>query len=205
MKQIILIMLIVFSVTSFAGNGMGKLEIGDRAILTDVKITDISGSKISLDEVKKENGVLVIFSSNTCPFVGKWEGRYTEIKKLADKNKVGMVVVNSNCQKRDADDSMDAMKKHASEKNYDFYYAVDHGSKLANAFGGQTTPHAFLFNGDLQLVYKGAIDDNYDNADQVKNAYVKDAISSIASGKEVAITETKPVGCSIKRKVAEEI
>ena len=147
----------------------------------------------------------MLFSCNTCPFVGKWEGRYSDVKAWADKNKVGMIVVNSNYQKRDAEDSMEAMKKHAEAKNYNFYYAVDHESLLANAFGGQTTPHAFLFNGDMALVYKGAIDDNYDSADQVKNAYVKDAISSIAKGQKVSIAETKPVGCSIKRKIETEL
>jgi len=205
MKRMILIVLMFFPVLAFSANGIGKLEIGDKAVLTDVKMTDISGKEISLNDVKKENGVLVIFSCNTCPFVGKWEGRYPDIKAWADKNKVGMIVVNSNYQKRDGVESMEEMKKHASAKNYNFYYAVDHDSKLANAFGGQTTPHAFLFNGDMKLVYKGAIDDNYDSADQVKNAYVKDAISSVANGKEVAISETKPVGCSIKRKLSAEL
>lgn len=205
MKKLVLIVIMAFSISAFASNGNSKLEIGDKAVLTEVKMTDISGKDISLNEVKKDNGVLVVFSCNTCPFVGKWEGRYPDIKAFADKNNVGMVVVNSNYQKRDGEDSMEAMKKHASEKNYNFYYAVDHESRLANAFGGQTTPHAFLFNSKMELVYKGAIDDNYDSADKVKNAYVKDAISSIASGKEVAISETKPVGCSIKRKISQEL
>lgn len=203
MKRLIFIVVMMFSVSAFAvnGNGNGKLKIGDKAVLTEVKMTDISGDKISLEDVKKENGVLVVFSCNTCPFVMRWEDRYPDLKKWADKNYVGMVVVNSNYQKRDGEESLDAMKEHASKRNYNFYYAVDHESKIANAFGGQTTPHAFLFNGDLELVYKGAIDDSYESADEVKIAYVKDAISNLASGKEVAISETKPVGCSIKRKL----
>lgn len=201
MKRLIFIVVMMFSVSAFAINGTGKLEIGDKAVLTEVKMTDISGDKISLEDVKKENGVLVVFSCNTCPFVMRWEDRYPDLKQWADKNDVGMVVVNSNHQKRDGDESLEAMKEHASEKNYNFYYAVDHDSKIANAFGGQTTPHAFLFNGDLALVYKGAIDDSYESADKVKAAYVKDAISNVASGVEVAVSETKPVGCSIKRKL----
>lgn len=205
MKKLIFILMAIISVGAFANKGASKLEIGDKAVHTDVKMADISGMEISLNDVRKENGVLVLFSCNTCPFVGKWEGRYSDIKAWADKNNVGMVVVNSNYQKRDAEDSMEAMKKHAKAKNYDFYYAVDHESLLANSFGGQTTPHAFLFNGDMALVYKGAIDDNYDSADQVKNAYVKDAISNVAKGQKVAIAETKPVGCGIKRKIDTEL
>jgi len=131
----------------------------------------------------------------------QWEGRFHELKVWADKNKVGMVVLNSNHQKRDSDDSFDAMKKHAKDKGYNFYYALDNESAIANAFGGQTTPHAFLFNSKMELAYKGAIDDSYKSTDDVKQAYLKDAISSLSSGKEVAVTETKPVGCSIKRKI----
>jgi thioredoxin-related protein len=176
-----------------------KLEIGDKAVNTDVKMTDVSGKSYSINDVKGENGVLVMFSSNTCPFVIKWEGRYIETKKWADQHKVGMIVLNSNCQNRSGVDSMDEMKKRASDNGYNFPYVVDAGSKVANAFVGQTTPHAFLFDKDMKLVYKGAIDDNHDNPSAVKKAYLKDAISAVASGKKVAVSETKPVGCSIKR------
>jgi len=112
-----------------------------------------------------------------------------------------MVVLNSNHQKRDGDDSLEAMKKHATEKGYKFNYVLDEESLIANAFGGQTTPHAFLFNSKMELVYKGAIDDSYKSADDVKEPYVKNAIAEIAAGKPVSVAETKPVGCSIKRKV----
>jgi peroxiredoxin len=176
-----------------------KLEIGDKAVNTDYKMTDISGKQYSIADVKGENGVLVMFSSNTCPFVIKWEGRYIETKKWADQNKVGMIVLNSNCANRNGVDSMEEMKKHAAAKGYNFPYVIDGGSKIANSFVGQTTPHAFLFDKDMKLVYKGAIDDNHDKASAVKKHYLKDAISAIASGKKVEIAETKPVGCSIKR------
>jgi len=202
MKKLVLLLMIIFSVTVFAANGDGnKLTVGDKAAHTDVKMLDVSGEKVSLEDASKENGIVVLFSCNSCPFVLQWEDRYSDIKAWADKNDLGMIVLNSNHQKRDGDDSFDAMKKHASEKGYDFYYAVDENSLLANAFGGQTTPHAFLFDADMKLVYKGAIDDNYKSADEVKKAYLKEAIISVGSGKKVVLAETKPTGCSIKRKV----
>lgn len=85
-------------------------------------------------------------------------------------------------------------------KDYDFYYLFDKESVIANSFGGQTAPYAFLFNSNMELAYKGAIDDSYKSADDVKQAYLKDAMSDLSSGKEVAVAETKPVGYSIKRK-----
>ena len=200
MKKIMFVFMLAVSVSVFASNNSGKLAIGDKPVLPEVKMDDVSGAKISLADVKKENGLLVMFSCNTCPFVLQWEDRFPDLKAWADKNKVGMVVLNSNHQKRDGEDSFEAMKKHAKEKGYNFYYALDDQSLIANSFGGQTTPHAFLFNGKMELVYKGAIDDSYKSAKDVKQPYLKDAIASLSSGKKIAVAETKPVGCSIKRK-----
>ena len=84
---------------------------------------------------------------------------------------------------------------------YNFYYVVDEESQVANAFGGQVTPHAFLFNRDMKLVYKGAIDDSYESASDVKAPYLRDAIKSLGNNSNVVLAETKPVGCGIKRKL----
>lgn len=189
------------SVLVYSSGKMGKLNIGDKAVLTDVKMEDVSGKEISLDDAKEENGLLVLFSCNTCPFVLKWEDRYPEIKEWADNNNVGMAVLNSNHQKHQSSESLEAMASHAKDKDYNFYYLLDKESAIANAFGGQTTPHVFLFNGKMELSYKGAIDDNYKSADDVQEAYLKDAMMDLSAGKEIAVTETKPVGCSIKRKL----
>ena len=201
MKRMVFILTMLFSVSVIAADGNGKINVGDKATMTSVKMLDVSGEKVSIADIKKENGVLVLFSCNNCPFVLRWEDRYNELKKVADKNNVGMIVLNSNYKNRDNVDSFENMKQHAKEKGYNFRYVVDEESQVANAFGGQTTPHAFLFNSDLDLVYKGAIDDNYKSGDEVSKAYVKEAIGSLGQGKEVAVSFSKPVGCSIKRKV----
>jgi glutathione peroxidase-family protein len=193
--------MILAAVPVLAGNGNGKIGIGSSVMFTDVKMLDVSGERVSLADAAKENGLLVMFSCTSCPFVKQWEDRYNEIKKWADNNDVGMIVLNSNYQNRDGADSYEEMKKQASENDYNFYYVVDERSKIANGFGGQTTPHVFLFDKNMKLAYKGAIDDNYKSADEVKQAYLQDALKSLGQGKEIATTETKPVGCSIKRKL----
>ena len=147
----------------------------------------------------KKNGLIVLFTSNTCPFVVKWEDRYKIAEELAKKNNLGFVYINSNYKKRDGDDSFEEMKKHAKKMNYRFPYLLDEKSELANAFGAKTTPHFFLFNSNDQLVYKGAIDDNYKDIKKVKEFYLEDAINQLAKGKRIKVSETKPVGCSIKR------
>lgn len=201
MRQIVLVLMVAFSLSATAAEKITKLAIGDAAGLTNLKMQNVSGPMVSIDDVKGKNGVLVIFSCNTCPFVKRWEGRYPELKKVAEQNGVGMIVINSNHQNRGGDDSFEAMKKHAGEKHYDFPYVLDNDSQIANSFGGQTTPHAFLFNSDMKLVYKGVIDDNAESASDVKKAFVKDALASLGSGKQIAVAETPPQGCSIKRKL----
>lgn len=201
MKNLVVLLLAMFILPAFAGNGDGQIGVGEKALYTDVKMLDISGEKVSLEDIKMENGVVVLFSCNTCPFVLRWEDRFPEIKAWADKNKVGMIVVNSNHQKRSGSESFEAMKEHAAEMKYNFRYVLDENSLLANGIGGQTTPHAFLFDGSMTLAYKGAIDDSYKSADDVSEAYLKNAIASLGNGTKVAVAETKPVGCGIKRKV----
>lgn len=201
MKTGFIILMMVLSFSVMAGNGNGKLEPGEKAVFTDVKMLDVSGKKVSINDAIKENGVLVLFSCNGCPFVQRWEGRYPGIMEWANDNGVGMIVLNSNYQNRANGDSYEAMKAHAKQKGYNFYYVVDKESQIANAFGGQVTPHAFLFNRNMKLVYKGAIDDSYESASDVKTAYLKDAIKSLGNNNNVSLAETKPVGCSIKRKL----
>lgn len=198
MKNLIVILMITAVIPAMAVTG--TIGIGGKATLTNVKMNDVSGEKFSLADVTKENGLLVMFSCNNCPFVLQWEDRYNELKTWADSHNVGMIVLNSNYGNRDGVDSFEEMKKRAREQNYNFPYVVDEDSQIANAFGGQTTPHVFLFDNNMELVYKGAIDDSYKSAKDVKQAYAKDAVASLANGQKVAVAETKPVGCSIKRK-----
>ncbi len=175
------------------------LEIGQDAPLLDYKMKNISGEDVTLNQIKEENGLLVIFSCNTCPFVLKWEDRYPILASQCRTGKIGMIAVNSNEAKRDGDDSMEKMKAHATEKGYDFFYTVDVKSKLAYAFGAKHTPEIFLFDKDLKLTYTGAIDDNLKKAADVKNHYLEDAIKNQINGKPINPNKTKAIGCSIKK------
>ncbi|MES2592685.1 MAG: thioredoxin family protein [Bacteroidota bacterium] len=175
-----------------------ELEIGAAIPKSDYKMMDISGKEVSLMDSKGENGLLVIFSCNTCPYVKLSEGRIKEIADVAKKNKIGVIVVNSNEAQRDSEDSFDEMKKYAKSQGYDFSYVIDKNSQLANAFGATRTPHIFLFDKQA-LAYKGAIDDNIKDASSAKEHFLKDAIVAVGAGKPVKTTTSKSVGCSIKR------
>ena len=177
------------------------LSIGEELPKCDEKMKcATTGQTFQIGDLEEENGLLLVFSCNTCPFVLAWEDRYPVIAELAKKNKVGFALVNSNYMKRDGGDSMEAMIAHAKDKNYKWPYLDDQESELANLLGAQTTPHVFLFDKNMKLVYKGAIDDNYKDAGSVEEFYLKDALNSLGSGKEIEMKETRNLGCSIKRK-----
>jgi len=203
MKTVLLALSLLAS-AAFSVDVSEVLEIGSKAPLADQKMMDVSGNELSLDDIKKENGLLVVFSCNTCPFVvgGKgegWEGRYNDIYDICQKQEIGMVLVNSNEAKRDGDDSLEEMKAHAKEEGYKSYYVVDEKSALADAFGARTTPHIYMFNNKMELAYKGAIDDNVDSSVKVKEPWLNNAISNLAEGKKIDPNSTKNLGCSIKR------
>ncbi len=179
-------------------NPAERLEIGAKAPLTDVEVTDVSGETLTLAEVAGENGLLVNFSCNTCPWVKAWEDRYNPIAQLAKDNNIGVIALNPNAAIRDDGESMEDMKERAESSNYQFYYALDKQAKLAEAFGATRTPDIFLFNSDMELVYTGAIDDNAKSAEDVEQTFLKNAIENLVAGNEIDPKTTKALGCTIK-------
>ena len=175
-----------------------ELDLGSILPLGDIKMADISGKDISLNDAKGKNGLLVIFSCNTCPWVIAWEDRYVELAETYKDKGVGIVAINSNEKQFETVDSMEEMQAHAKEQGYNFYYTMDNGSKLASEFGATRTPHIYLFDKKDKLVYRGAIDDNARKPDQVENTYLADAIDNMLAGSAIDPAATKALGCAIK-------
>lgn len=194
----ILIAATAMAVMSFAVTG--PLPIGSDMPKADVKLKDISGKEVSIKEAAKQNGVLVMFSCNTCPYVIKNQQRTLDVAAYAEKNIIGVIILNSNEAQRNDEDSYEAMKAYAKEQGYKWNYAVDKNNEIADAFGASRTPECYLFNSGLKLVYHGAIDDNPADADNVSRHHLKAAVDEMAAGKEVTVKESRSVGCGIKRK-----
>jgi hypothetical protein len=175
------------------------LPIGSSLPNPDAKMKDISGKEVSFKDVTKKNGLMVMFSCNTCPVVGKYHSRTLEIGKFASDNEIGVVLLNSNEATRNDGESYDDMKSYANEQGYKFSYVVDQNSVMADAFGATRTPEIFLFDKAGKLVYHGAIDDNANGPDKVTRRHAKIAIEEMVAGKQVSTTTTRSVGCTIKR------
>ena len=184
----------------FSFISVDPLTIGSKLPLPDKKLKDVSGKEISLKESSDKNGLLVMFSCNTCPYVIKNQQRTLAIGNYAQKNGIGIILLNSNEANRDNDDSFESMKAYAAKQQYQWKYVVDENSELANAFGASRTPECFLFNKDLKLVYHGAIDNNPSDAGNVSRKHLQISIDELIGGKDVSVKETKSVGCGIKRK-----
>jgi thioredoxin-related protein len=176
-----------------------ELPIGAEMPKTDVKLKDVSGKEVTLKDAKKQNGLLVMFSCNTCPYVVKNQSRTNEVCKYALSKGLGVIVLNSNEGQRDGDDSYDEMKEYAKAQGYEWLYAVDKNNVLADAFGAKRTPECYLFDKSGKLVYHGAIDDNPGDASRVSRAHLREAINEAVSGKDVSVKESRSVGCGIKR------
>ena len=196
--KILFIALLLLNTTLFAQK-YPTLNIGQKMPMQESEIFDISEESMTLNENLKNNGILVVFTSNSCPFVVMWEDRYKLLEKKCMNSGLGMVYINSNQAKRDGDDSVDKMRNHSKKMGYTIPYLIDENSKFANAFGAKTTPHIFLFNSEKKLAYKGAIDDNYKSINNVTKNYLLDALEEVSNQKSVSINNTKAVGCSIKR------
>ncbi len=202
MKQhLFLTMGLVMSIfgSTYAQDNIKSIAIGTALPAENIQLKDLKGNTVTLKEVKKDKGMLVMFTCNTCPYVIKNQSRTNEICNYAKINGLGVILINSNIGQRDGDDSYDAMKKYANDQGYNWDYVMDDGSKVADAFGAARTPEVYVFDNNNKLVYKGAIDDNPGDASAVKKHHLKSAIDAVVNGQPIEVKESKSVGCGIKR------
>jgi len=170
------------------------LNIGDKAPAWEAMM-GIDGKKHVMDEWKDKPYLVVVFTCNSCPCSRDYEDR---IKAFTEKykDKLAVVAINANLIK---EDNLDAMKKRADERGYNFTYLQDETQKVAKAYGATYTPEFFLLNSERKVIYMGALDDK-DDPDKVTIHYLEDALAAAQTGKTAAKTETLARGCMIRYK-----
>lgn len=176
---------------------MANLKIGDHAI--DFDLPNVRDGRVSLEDYGDKEAVVVVFTCNHCPYAQAWEDRLIQIAHDYAERGVALVAINSNDVKKYPADSPEAMQQRAEEKDYPFPYLYDESQEVAHAYRAERTPEVFLFDGQGNLRYHGAPDDNYEEA-QMKTTYLRDALDAVLAGEEVPIAQTPPVGCTIKWK-----
>jgi thiol-disulfide isomerase/thioredoxin len=170
-----------------------KLGVGDAAPAWK-DLVGVDDQKHSLGEHADAKAVVVVFTCNHCPVAKAYEDRIVEIATdYADKD---VDVVAINVSNLDAD-KLPAMKERAEEKGFKFNYLYDPSQEIARAYAATVTPHVFLLDGERNIAYIGAIDDNM-KADKATKPYLRDAIDAVLAGSKPQTDSTKPVGCGIK-------
>lgn len=199
MKKL-MISLLMLPLALLAQKDLPMLPLGSEAPLAERQMKNIDGLDYNLHELKGEKGLLLIFSCNTCPFVLGWEDQYPILAEAGQEMGLGMALVNSNAKNRAKVDSYEAMQAHAKKADYRFPYLVDREHQLADAMGARTTPHVYLFDANLNLVYRGSINDKYERKDKTaQQHYLLDAMRQLKAGSPVSPDDTREIGCSIKR------
>lgn len=176
-------------------------QVGDEA--TDFKLKNIDGKMVSLSDYKTAKGFIVIFTCNHCPYAKKYEDRIIALDKMFKSKGYPMIAINPNDATVQPQDGFSEMQTRAKEKGFTFPYLVDEGQKIYPIYGATKTPHVYLLkkeNGKNIVKYIGAIDNNYENPNDVSEYYVQDAVNQLLKNEEVKTNKTVAIGCTIKVK-----
>ncbi|MFT3795883.1 thioredoxin family protein [Flavobacterium sp.] len=174
-------------------------KVGD--IATDFSLKSTDNKMVSLRDYKDAKGFIVIFTCNHCPYAKAYEDRIIALDKKYSKLGYPVIAINPNNPAKQPEDAFDRMKTRAKEKGFTFPYLFDEGQRIYPQYGATKTPHVYILQKTAkgnQVKYIGAIDDNHEDAKAVKEKYVENAVNALLSNKEIAVKETKAIGCSIK-------
>ena len=172
--------------------------------VSDFTLLSVDDNMVSLyGNYTDQQGVIVIFTCNSCPFSVAYEDRIIELQNQFGSAGFPVLAINSNDVERKPEDSFDAMKVRADEKGFNFAYVYDSTQEIATLFGATRTPHVYLLNnddGNFKVSYIGAIDDNPMNSDNVEDKFLESAIAAVQGGNDPDPNFTKAIGCTIKWK-----
>lgn len=173
-----------------------KIPLG--TVMPDFKLKDPSGKSFDAASLYRENGLLLVFTCNHCPYANAVWPRFIRIAQEAEQMKVGVAAVNPNIHPKYPDDAPHKMIEKIRELNILFPYLVDEDQTVARAFKAQCTPDVYLFDKDKRLVYHGRIDDNWKDESAVTKEELKAAVRALVSGEAVDPKQFPSMGCSIK-------
>lgn len=166
--------------------------------ITNFSGLDVTTNKtISLSNYSNKKAITVIFTSNVCPYSIYYEGRITQL--IADySDDVQFILINSHTEDKESESEM---KNKISAWGIKIPYISDKSSTILKSFAARKSPEVYLLkpeNGKFSIFYKGAIDNNPQVANDVKEPFLKKNIESLLSNKPAIVTSTRPIGCIIK-------
>lgn len=169
--------------------------------ITDFTLTAMSGSKsVSLSDYKDSKGVVLLFTSVSCPYAKLYEDRIIGIAKEYQEKGIQFLLINSTTSAEF--DNASSTASATKEAVTNMVHLDDREHRVASMFGAIKVPEAIVLQntaGTFTLKYKGAIDDNPQSASDVRFSYLKEAIQAVLTKKNLAITERRPTGCMIRK------
>lgn len=191
-KLSIVFLLMLFSLT---------LQAQDRRIENFSLPDASSGKNVSLSDFQNRRAVVVLFTSNHCPYSRLYEDRFTSLVNEYPGKDVAFIIINPNDPRESKDDSREKMQAKVRSWGINVPYLADENQEVAAMFGASKTPEIFVLSnrsGRFSIAYSGAIDDNPQVARDVNQHYAKQAIDAVLQGKIVNTPHKRPVGCMIK-------
>jgi peroxiredoxin len=180
--------------TAMAETATG-LEIGAPAPISP-QMPGADGLSHRLEDFADARALVVVFIGNGCPTVRAYEDRLKDLHEKYGSQGVQLVAVNSNNPHLSPFDTHAEMVRRANEAKLPFPYLKDEDGSLARTFGAISTPHAFVFDADRRLRYRGRIDDAR-IAESVTKRELDDALGALVDGGDPPVSTTDPFGCSI--------
>ncbi|SFK14952.1 thioredoxin family protein [Methylophaga sulfidovorans] len=169
----------------------------------DFSLPGTDGKIWTLDECRGENGLLVMFICNHCPYVQAIMDRLVRDTNALKELGVNSVAIMSNDVNDYPEDAFDNMKHLAQQKQFSFPYLYDETQQVAQAYGAVCTPDFFGYNGDLQLQYRGRLDASKKQAaasDVRRDLF--EAMKQVAETGHGPENQIPSMGCSIKWRAA---
>ena len=172
-------------------------DFGKKADYFELK--SIDNKIISLNDVKGENGTLIMFICNHCPYVLAVIKNVVEDCKDLENDGIKSLAIMSNDPKRYEEDSFDNMVKFSKNHNFNFPYVIDETQQVAKTYGAVCTPDFFGYNKDLELQYRGRIRE-LKNLKPVRNSQsdLLKAMRLIVKTGQGPKNQIPSMGCNIK-------
>jgi len=174
------------------------METGQK--LFNFSLKDTNGNTVTNFDFADKYALVIIVSCNHCPYAQAYWARLIKLFARYEDDSLAMIAINPNDAEQYPQDNFENMKVLAKQLKLPFPYLHDETQKVAHKLGAKRTPEAFVFNSKRELMYQGAIDDNWDAPSMVTQVYLEDAIEDALDGVDVDFPYIESIGCSVKWK-----